>query len=320
MYGSTAGVTVGDVPTLRQPRVTNETFGRHRTPTAFGISLPTPEKERYVFTADFDSADDRRISPAARAAHPGVRRCRGLSPATLPPGDFHLGPALATILRMTSLPVDRPAGDSPFAELGEPILAVTATRRQLVAVAGADEYGGARTVGVFDVTDRARRRLLLETHFPVQAMAFHPTLPMLAMGTGDYDGGYLFEGELLLLDLDSGAVRSLIEHHFGRQVLGLEWLNDRDLRVLMAPPDDWKDAKAHVEGHVAVVSREDWAAVRARSLTERHLAGPRVPAPRPDGREAARQLVARLTSPPTRRHHPTGTRTPGAGPRAAQHG
>ncbi|MFD8755247.1 hypothetical protein ACFV0O_30380 [Kitasatospora sp. NPDC059577] len=208
---------------------------------------------------------------------------------------------------MTRIPVDR-GGDHPFSELGDPVLAVADKRRGLLAVAGADEYDEARTVGVFHVTDRARRRRLLRSGYPVHAMAFHPTRPLLAVGTGDYDGGYFFEGELLLVDLETGTVRSLIEHDRGRQVLGVEWLDDRDVRVLMAPPDDWKDSKAHREGHVAVVSRTDWSAVGAGTLTGRDLAGPRVPAPRPDGRAAARRLVAGLTAPQNRRHHAKGKR------------
>lgn len=182
-------------------------------------------------------------------------------------------------------------------------MAVADKRLGLLAVAGAHEYDEAKTIGVFDVTDRARRRWLLRSDYPVHTMAFHPTLPLLAVGSGEYDGGYFFEGELLLVHLETGTVLSLIEHDFGRQVLGLEWPHDRDLRVLMAPPDDWKDQKAHVEGHVAVVSRANWISVGAKSLTGRDLAGPRVPAARPDGRDAARQTVARVMSSQERRHH-----------------
>ncbi|WP_329611650.1 hypothetical protein [Kitasatospora herbaricolor] len=208
---------------------------------------------------------------------------------------------------MTLFPADRDTSGDPFAEVGDPVLAVADKRRGMVAVAGAHEYDEAKTVGVFHVTDRARRRWLLSSQYPVNAMAFHPTLPLLAVGSGEYDGGYHFEGELLLVHLETGTTLSLIEHHLGRQILGLEWLNHQDLRVLMAPPDDWEDRKAHVEGHVAVVRRADWTVVGAKSLTGRDLAGPRVPAPRPDHREAARQAVARLVSPRTRRHHSNGT-------------
>jgi hypothetical protein len=41
-----------------------------------------------------------------------------------------------------------------------------------------------------------------------------------------------------------GSATSLIEHELGRQVLGLEWLSEQELHVLMAPPDDWQDKDA----------------------------------------------------------------------------
>ncbi|MFD7772313.1 hypothetical protein [Streptomyces sp. NPDC059787] len=202
---------------------------------------------------------------------------------------------------MTSFSADADGSDAPFTEIGDPVLVVTDRRRSLVAVAGEREYDEAETVGLFHVTDRARRRWLLLSQYPVTAMAFHPALPLLAVGSGEYDGGYFFEGELLLVHLETGTALSLIEHHLGRQVLGLEWLSHQELRVLMAPPDDWKDRKAHVEGHTAVLHRSDWTTVEARSLTGRDLAGPRGPAPRLDHSEAAKRAVARLAVPRTRR-------------------
>ncbi|GGZ05226.1 hypothetical protein GCM10010385_63300 [Streptomyces geysiriensis] len=108
---------------------------------------------------------------------------------------------------------------------------------------------------------------------------------------------------LLLRHLETGAALSLIEHHLGRQDLGLERLNDQALCVLMAPADDWKDEQDHEEGHIAVVGRVDWTGAEAKSLTGRDLAGPRVPGPRPDHREGARQAVARVPAMRTRRHH-----------------
>ncbi|MFE3501166.1 hypothetical protein [Kitasatospora sp. NPDC059160] len=205
--------------------------------------------------------------------------------------------------------------DDPFAVLGEPVLAVPDRRRALLAVAGACGDGcgddGDGRVGVFDVSGGPRRRLLIGTGLPVHAMAFRPARPLPAVGTGDYDGGYHFEGELLLVHLDSGEVRSLIGRDFGcgRQVLALEWSNDRDLRVLMAPADDEDGEEAHGEGHLAVVRRADRAGVGAQCLTARDLAGPRVPAPRPDHREAARRTVARLRAPRARRHRHAGGRS-----------
>ncbi|MET8631097.1 hypothetical protein ABZW30_46720 [Kitasatospora sp. NPDC004669] len=189
----------------------------------------------------------------------------------------------------------RVLGDRPFAEVGQPVLAMPDEGRGLLAVAGEPGFAGMSTVGVYGIGNLACRAVL-RTRFPVHALAFHPTAPLLAVGTGEYDGGYFFDGELLLLNWETGATTSLIEHGFGRQVLGLNWFDEQALRVLMAPPDDWKNEReAHVEGHVAVVRRPDWCAVAPRSLTSADLAGPRVPAPRPDGRDAARRALCALS-------------------------
>jgi hypothetical protein len=202
----------------------------------------------------------------------------------------------------TPLRMDRILGDRPFAEVGDPALAVGDEGRRLLAVAGTHlTVGGIpgfrriAPVGVYSTDDLACRALL-HGRYPVHAMAFHPRLPLLAIGTGGYDGGYFFEGELLLLDLETGAATSLIEHELGRQVLGLEWLDEQKLRVLMAPPDDWQDKDAWSEGHMAVVHRADWRALPPQSITGHDLAGPRVAAPRPDGRESARRTVSGLST------------------------
>ena len=200
-----------------------------------------------------------------------------------------------------SLRVDRILGNRPFAEVGDPVLVADDECRGLLAVAGAHvavaglhEFARTAPVGVYGTDDLACRALL-QARYPVHAMAFHPALPLLAVGTGSYDGGYFFEGELLLLDLETGRATSLIEHELGRQVLGLTWLGERELRVLAAPPDDWQDKDAWSQGHVAVVRRPDWSAVPSRSVTGQDLAGPRVAAPRTDHREQARRAVARLS-------------------------
>ncbi|MFG3055460.1 hypothetical protein ACGFZP_31570 [Kitasatospora sp. NPDC048239] len=167
--------------------------------------------------------------------------------------------------------------------------------RGLLAVAGGPGFAQMATVAVYGMGDLGCRAVL-RTRFPVQALAFHPTEPLLAVGTGEYDGGYFFEGELLLLDWETGAARSLIEGDMGRQVLGLTWLDGQALRVLMAPYDDYKDERtAHSEGHVAIVRRPDWHAVAPHSLVPADLAGPRVPAPRPDGRDEARSALSALS-------------------------
>jgi hypothetical protein len=187
------------------------------------------------------------------------------------------------------LRIDRIVGGRPFAEIERPALAVADERRGLLGVAGAPTWRRPVPVGVYGTGDLACRALLRSRH-PVHAMAFHPVLPLLAVGTGHYDGGYFFEGELLILSWDSGRAVSLIDGGRGRMVLGLEWLDEHALQVLMAPPDDWQDRAAHEEGHVR---RADWSAVTASSLAHAELAGPRVPAPRSDGSLAARAALTR---------------------------
>ncbi len=168
---------------------------------------------------------------------------------------------------------EHPPDGWAFLGVGDPILVVHDEQRGLLAVAGTDADNRATPVAVYNSRSFVPRTLI-RSRFPVHALAFHPRRPLLAIGTGRYDGGYFFEGELLLLHLKTGAVASLIENEFGRQVLGLEWLDERSLRVLMAPPDDWQDEEAaHESGHVAVVGRVDWTTVPARSLSGQELAG-----------------------------------------------
>ncbi|MFD5253712.1 hypothetical protein ACFWM5_12875 [Streptomyces bobili] len=190
---------------------------------------------------------------------------------------------------------EHPPDGWAFLGVGDPFLVVHDEQRGLLAVAGTDAHNRATPVAVYDSRSFVRRALI-RSRFPVHALAFHPRSLLLAIGTGRYDGGYFFEGELLLLHVKTGAVDSLIEHEFGRQVLGLEWLDERSLSVLMAPPDDWQDEAAHENGHVAVVGRVDWTTVPARSLSGRDLAGPRIFAPRPEPCETGQRAVASLRS------------------------
>jgi hypothetical protein len=184
-------------------------------------------------------------------------------------------------------------GDRPFAEVGEPTLAVHGAG--LLAVAGAyDHHRGTAPVGVYD-TRTLKCRALLRARHPVCAMAFHPGLPLLVVGGGRYDGGYFFEGELRLLDLETGEAASLFEDRLGRQVLSLEWLTGHDLRLVLAPQDDWQDEAAWTEGYVATVHRPDWRSVPPEPV-DGELAGPRVAAPRADGRACARRELDRLST------------------------
>lgn len=73
-------------------------------------------------------------------------------------------------------------------------------------------------------------------HFPINDVAFHPSEPWLAIGTGRYDGGYLFEGELLLWNWETGECRSLLAE--SREVAGCRFVDHERLAALLRPRDE----------------------------------------------------------------------------------
>ncbi|MFD8599055.1 hypothetical protein ACFV1L_29035 [Kitasatospora sp. NPDC059646] len=190
---------------------------------------------------------------------------------------------------------------------GRPVLAVADPGRRLLAVACADTYGEARQLGLYETGERPRLLRRIRCRHHIAALAFHPGLPLLAVGTGAYDGGCFFEGQLLMVPLDGGRERELFAERMGRQVLAVHWLDDTRLRLHLAPYDDDRDDDAHHEAHLVVLERPDWTAVAARSIPDRRLQGPRVPFPRTAGAAAAdaaaaRQLTDRLLTAPAPRH------------------
>ncbi|MCX5129281.1 PQQ-binding-like beta-propeller repeat protein [Streptomyces sp. NBC_00347] len=207
---------------------------------------------------------------------------------------------------MTLAPtVRRVLGGGPFAEIGEPALAVVDERSRTVAVGGdlghvqwmgsgtADSRWTGHRIGVYE-QDGLRCRRLVRSWYPVRSLAFHPTLPLLAVGTGRYDGGYSFEGELLLIHLDSGDVVSALPYR--REVLGVEWRSETALRLVMAPFDDWENPQAHEQGHAVVVVRSDWGAVGRGAIRAEELAAPAEPVVQPDHSAEARRILTDLAA------------------------
>ncbi|TXS19312.1 hypothetical protein EAO70_10935 [Streptomyces sp. adm13(2018)] len=205
---------------------------------------------------------------------------------------------------MTLVPtVRRVFGDGPFAEIGEPALVVVDERSRTVVVGGdlghvqwsgsgtADSRWTGHRIGVYE-QDGLRCRQLVRSRYPVRSLALHPVLPLLAVGTGSYDGGYSFNGELLLVRLDSGDVVSALP--YPREVLGVEWRGETALRLVLAPCDDWENPQAHEQGHTVVVARPDWGAVGRGAIGDEELAAPAEPVVRPDHRAEARRTLAEL--------------------------
>lgn len=102
----------------------------------------------------------------------------------------------------------------------------------------ADSRWTGHRIGVYE-QDGLRCRHLVRPTYPVRSLAFHPVLPLLAVGTGRYDGGYSFQGELLLIHLDSGDAVSALQ--YPREVISLEWRGETALRLVLAPCDDWEN-------------------------------------------------------------------------------
>ncbi|MEU5876472.1 PQQ-binding-like beta-propeller repeat protein [Spirillospora sp. NPDC047279] len=111
--------------------------------------------------------------------------------------------------------------------------------------------------------DDLRLEHLLRLRWPARSVAFHPSLPLLAVGTGDYDGGYCFDGELLLVDLESGWTRSMLDAE--RDVRLVEWLDDRTLRLLVAPRSEDTEG-AHDHGYEFVLER-DWGGAGEHTIS-----------------------------------------------------
>ncbi|MDI9887008.1 hypothetical protein QMZ92_22210 [Streptomyces sp. HNM0645] len=196
--------------------------------------------------------------------------------------------------------IRRVLGDRPFAEIGDPSVVAVDPRHGGIVVGG--DLGSIRwpppgtaavdrwpqhRIGVFRAGDPACRHLHL-SHWPVNSAGIHPSLPLAAVGTGRCDGSWDFHGELLLVDLESGAVRTALEER--REVLAVEWLEDRRLRVMVSPEDRDSDL-AFIHAFETLIEREDWSAAGDRTMGIRESAGPRERRVRPPDAERARPFL-----------------------------
>jgi WD40 repeat protein len=73
--------------------------------------------------------------------------------------------------------------------------------------------------------------------YPVNDVAFHPTETLLVIGTGSYDGGAFYEGELLRWNFKSSTLESLLEDN--REVVGCRFTDEGNkLQFTLHPSDD----------------------------------------------------------------------------------
>ncbi|MFG3093083.1 hypothetical protein ACGGAI_36390 [Streptomyces antibioticus] len=164
------------------------------------------------------------------------------------------------------LTVRRILGDQPFAEIGRPVWAVADARHGCVIAAGdlghvmwrgTGQWLGHR-IGVYEA-GTLRPRHVVASRYPVCAVEPHPELPLVAVGTGRYDGSWDFQGELLLLHLETGQVTNLLRK--SRQVRHLRWLEDDGRLAMLISPED-KDGGFR-KGFELAVAADDWLSAPA---------------------------------------------------------
>lgn len=121
-------------------------------------------------------------------------------------------------MRATAIRLEEELTPTTLAEVGQPTGVSLGRGGELLAVAstfgdlympGRALHGGHRLKYRLSLYTRGGVRLGVMDHasFPINEVVIHPVRPWVAVATGSYDGGYLFEGELLLWDWETGEVR-----------------------------------------------------------------------------------------------------------------
>ncbi|GIJ43935.1 hypothetical protein Val02_08210 [Virgisporangium aliadipatigenens] len=192
-------------------------------------------------------------------------------------------------------------GDGPFAAVGRPVAVQVSPDGTLVAVGGApsaprwhgfdvgerpEPHRGWYPIGVYRTADLSCAHLVTSSWEP-SSIAFHPTLPLVAVGTGTYDGGWRSDGELLLLDVRTGDVVSVLDEL--RWVHRVAWRPDGEtLDLILSTRNDGEAEREGAARFTVAVRRSDWrraqpGMVRVGALCRR----PEPAAPVPSGNAEA---------------------------------
>lgn len=134
-----------------------------------------------------------------------------------------------------------------FAELGRPYRLLQIEQQDLVAICsefdrifwpGRGSYEGQRPRHRVSLYSMRTSDLIavIDVSFPINDLAFHPSEAKIAIGTGSYDGGFLFEGEAHLWDWKSGASHSLLGE--SREVVRCRFTEEGALTLLLRPRDE----------------------------------------------------------------------------------
>ncbi|MET9675231.1 hypothetical protein ABZY68_19355 [Streptomyces sp. NPDC006482] len=175
-----------------------------------------------------------------------------------------------------------PFHDEPFPELlGHASQVIVSADEQWIAVNSVMQ--GLSRVAVYRAADLSCAHLLTFTT-DAESIAFHPTLPLLAIGLDNYDA-YQREGGLTLLEPVTGHRVDFADPEWG--IEPIRWLDARTLELTFFT---WESDCAQLHSRATVV-RDDWLGLTPDALDLRTL--PRQPLP-PD------TLVEYLDTEPTR--------------------
>ena len=95
---------------------------------------------------------------------------------------------------------------------------------------------------------------VIECKEPIHDMSFHPNKPLLAIASGSYDGGYLYEGNCIIWNYKRNQSRSLLREN--REVTSVKFEKDETLTITVSPEDD-EDLRKHHARYVYRVRNDD---------------------------------------------------------------
>ncbi|MEU7515895.1 hypothetical protein AB0B13_28385 [Streptomyces sp. NPDC042898] len=161
-----------------------------------------------------------------------------------------------------------PFHDEPFPELlGHASQVIVSADEQWIAVNSVGS--GLSKVAVYRAADLSCAHLLTFTK-DAESIAFHPTLPLLAIGLDNYDA-YQRAGGLTLLEPVTGHRVDLTDPDHG--IEPIRWLDDHTLELTFFT---WESDDEHLHSRATVV-RDDWLGLTPDAFDLRTL--PRTPLP-----------------------------------------
>ena len=149
---------------------------------------------------------------------------------------------------MTALQFQAELTSPQYAEIGRPASGFRHQNGKVVALCstfgylywpGRAMYDGHRLryrLSIYDyINGKPSRRLNVfdAACYSINDVAFYPSKPLLAIGTGDYDGGFMFEGDLWLWNWETGQAINLLKE--SSEVTQCRFVDD-DLLMLSLRP------------------------------------------------------------------------------------